>query len=222
MRATRMEPIFETLKESGPTTKDSVARISTLAKVLDSAIPIPGTNRTIGIDPLLGLFPVVGDAISAALASYIIWEARQLGIPRWKIARMIGNMALDTAVGAVPLVGDLFDMAYKSNRRNLRIVLDHLEQTGRLTPKVIEGTAVRVEESSSPRLRGEGSGRELAAGASPKGEGEGMSTVERKRRHPLTRSRLLGASRLSPQAGRGHLPLEMNCRNLSDFAAPNT
>ncbi|HZB36456.1 MAG TPA: DUF4112 domain-containing protein [Beijerinckiaceae bacterium] len=156
MRATRMEPIFETLKESGPTTKDSVARISTLAKVLDSAIPIPGTNRTIGIDPLLGLFPVVGDAISAALASYIIWEARQLGIPRWKIARMIGNMALDTAVGAVPLVGDLFDMAYKSNRRNLRIVLDHLEQTGRLTPKVIEGTAVRVEESSSPRLRGEG------------------------------------------------------------------
>src|SRR5918993_1294110 len=148
MRATRMEPIFETLKESGPTTKDSVARISTLAKVLDTAIPIPGTNRTIGIDPLLGLIPVVGDAVSAALSSYIIWEARQLGLPRWKIARMIGNMALDTTVGAVPFVGDLFDLAYKANRRNLRIVLDHLEKSGRFTPKVIDGTAIRLNERS--------------------------------------------------------------------------
>jgi hypothetical protein len=156
MVAMRMEPIFEALKESGPDLSDSVARISMLARLLDSAIPIPGTNRTIGIDPLLGLIPVVGDAIAAALASYIIWEARQLGIPRWKIARMIGNTAVDTAIGAVPLLGDLFDVAFKSNRRNLRIVLDHLEQTGRLTPTVIEGTAVRVGEASSPRLRGEG------------------------------------------------------------------
>jgi hypothetical protein len=167
MRATRMEPIFEALKESGPTIRDSVARISALAKILDSAIPIPGTNRTIGIDPLIGLIPVVGDAISAALASYIIWEAKQLGIPRWKLARMIGNMAMDTAVGAVPLVGDLFDLAYKSNRRNLRIVLDHLERTGRLTPKVIEGTAVRIDERPSPRLRTEG------FAARPRSEPEG-------------------------------------------------
>jgi hypothetical protein len=156
MRATRMEPIFEALKESGPNVSDSVARISLLAKVLDSAIQIPGTNRTIGIDPLIGLIPVVGDAISAALSSYIVWEAKQLGIPRWKLARMIGNIAADTAIGAVPFLGDLFDVAFKSNRRNLRIVLEHLEQTGRLTPKVIEGTAVRVGEASSPRLRGEG------------------------------------------------------------------
>jgi Domain of unknown function (DUF4112) len=142
MRATRMEPIFETLKESGPTTKDSVARISTLAKVLDSAIPIPGTNRTIGIDPLLGLFPVVGDAISAALASYIIWEARQLGLPRWKVARMIGNVAVDTTIGAIPLAGDMFDIVFKANRRNLAILRKHLESTGRL-PQTIEGEAVR-------------------------------------------------------------------------------
>src|SRR5215210_8764744 len=143
---TRMQPIFEALKESGPDVSDSVTRISLLAHVLDSAIPIPGTNRTIGIDPLIGLIPVIGDAISAALSSYIIWEAKQLGIPRWKLARMIGNVALDTAVGAVPLLGDLFDVAFKSNTRNLRIVLEHLEQTGRLTPKVIEGTAVRIDE----------------------------------------------------------------------------
>ena len=140
------QPFFDAVQASGPTHADSVARITALARVLDSAITIPGTNRTIGIDPLIGLIPVVGDALSAALSSYIIWEARQLGLPTWKIARMVGNLALDTALGAVPLVGDLFDAAYKSNRRNVRIVLDHLEQTGRLTPKVIEGTAVRVDE----------------------------------------------------------------------------
>ena len=152
---TRMQPIFEALKESGPNVTDSVARISLLAHVLDSAITIPGTNRTIGIDPLLGLIPVLGDAISAALSSYIVWEAKQLGIPRWKLARIIGNIAADTAIGAVPLVGDFFDLGFKSNKRNVRIVLDHLEKTGRLTPKVIKGTAVRVDESpASPGGRG--------------------------------------------------------------------
>jgi Domain of unknown function (DUF4112) len=146
MVATRFQPIFEAVEASRPSLQDSVARISALAHLLDSAIPIPGTNRTIGIDPLIGLIPVVGDAISAALSSYIIWEARQLGLPPWKLARMIGNVALDTAAGSVPFLGDLFDAAFKSNRRNVRIVLDHLHQTGRLTPKVIDGTAVRVSE----------------------------------------------------------------------------
>ena len=153
----RMKPIFEALKESGPNVSDSVARISFLAQVLDSAITIPGTNRTIGIDPLLGLIPGIGDAISAALSSYIVWEAKQLGVPRWKLARMVGNIAADTAIGAVPLVGDLFDLGFKANRRNLRIVLDHLEKSGRLTPKVIDGTAVRLDESSSPHVTERGS-----------------------------------------------------------------
>jgi hypothetical protein len=157
---TRMQPIFEALKESGPNVSDSVARISLLAHVLDSAITIPGTNRTIGIDPLLGLIPVIGDAIAAALSSYIVWEAKQLGLPSWKLARMIGNVAVDTVVGAVPFVGDLFDLGFKSNKRNVRIVLDHLEKTGRLTPKVIDGTAVRVDES--PASPGGGRGRVAA------------------------------------------------------------
>lgn len=151
MAAPRMQPIFESLKASGPTRGDAVGRIAALAHLLDSAIPIPGTNRRIGIDALLGLIPGVGDVVSAALSSYIIWEARQLGLPRWKIARMVGNLALDTTVGAVPLIGDLFDMAYKANQRNLRIVIEHLERTGRMGPGVIEGTAVRVDE---PRIGG--------------------------------------------------------------------
>ena len=108
----------------------------------------PGLNRSIGIDALIGAVPVVGDAVSAALSSYIIWEARQLGLPRWKIARMLGNVAIDTAIGAIPVAGDVFDVFFKANMRNLRIIHDHLGRDGqgrRRGPKVIDGTAFRVE-----------------------------------------------------------------------------
>jgi hypothetical protein len=87
---------------------------------MDSAFMIPGLNRRVGLDAVLGLVPGVGDALSAALASYIIWEARQLGLPRWKIARMIGNVAVDTAIGVIPFAGDVFDVFFKANERNLR------------------------------------------------------------------------------------------------------
>lgn len=136
---------FEAIKAAGPSREDSLARITLLAKLLDSAIVIPGLNRRVGLDALLGLVPVVGDAVSAALASYIIWEARQLGLPRWKIARMVGNVAVDTALGAIPLAGDVFDVFFKANERNLRIINDHLGVTKR-GPKVIDGTAVRINE----------------------------------------------------------------------------
>jgi hypothetical protein len=112
---------------------------------MDSAFFIPGLNRRIGLDAVIGLVPGVGDAISAALASYIIWEARQLGLPRWKIARMIGNVAVDTAIGAIPLAGDVFDVFFKANERNLRIIHDHLG-TPKRGPRVIDGTAVRVDQ----------------------------------------------------------------------------
>ena len=137
-------PIFEAIKAAGPTRADSVARLDALSRLLDSAFQIPGTNQRVGIDALLGLVPGVGDLVSTALASYIIWEARQLGLPRWKIARMIGNVALDTTVGAIPLAGDLFDVAFKANRRNMKIVRDHLERTGAL-PQTIEGHATRLD-----------------------------------------------------------------------------
>src|SRR5260221_10596705 len=85
---------------------ESFARIEALAKLLDSAIRIPGTNVVMGIDAVLGLVPVIGDAISGAIASYIIWEARRLGAPRWLIARMAMNTTLDTLVGSIPVFGD--------------------------------------------------------------------------------------------------------------------
>jgi hypothetical protein len=136
--------IFESIRAAGPSRADSVARLDALSRLLDSAFLIPGTNQRVGIDAVLGLIPGIGDLVSTALASYIIWEARQLGLPRWKIARMIGNTAVDTTVGAIPLVGDLFDVAFKSNRRNLKILREHLERSGDL-PKTIEGHAVRID-----------------------------------------------------------------------------
>jgi hypothetical protein len=137
--------MFDALKAAGPTRADSLARIGLLAKLLDSAVLIPGLNRRVGLDAVLGLVPGVGDAISAALASYIIWEARRLGLPRWKIARMVGNVAVDTAVGAIPFAGDVFDVFFKSNQRNLRIIHDHLG-IAKHGPLEIDGTAVRVGE----------------------------------------------------------------------------
>jgi hypothetical protein len=137
--------VFEAIKTAGPSREDALARITLLAQLMDSAFFIPGLNRRVGLDSVIGLVPGVGDAISAALSSYIIWEARQLGLPRWKIARMIGNVAVDTAIGAIPLAGDLFDVYFKANMRNLRIIHEHLGVSKR-GPREIDGTAVRIED----------------------------------------------------------------------------
>jgi hypothetical protein len=135
---------FEALKAAGPTEEDAIARVTLVAKLLDSAFVIPGTNRRVGFDALIGLLPGVGDAVSAVLASYIIWEAKQLGLPKWKIARMIGNTAMDTAIGAIPFAGDVFDVFFKSNQRNLRIIHEHIGK--KRGAREIEGTAVRIDE----------------------------------------------------------------------------
>jgi hypothetical protein len=136
---------FDAIRTAGPTREDAIARITLVAKLMDSAFMVPGLNRRVGLDAVLGLVPGVGDALSAALASYIIWEARQLGLPRWKIARMIGNVAVDTAVGAIPFAGDVFDVFFKANERNLRIIHEHLG-TPKRGPREIDGTAIRIEE----------------------------------------------------------------------------
>lgn len=118
---------------------ESFARIEALAKVLDSAVRIPGTNVVMGVDAVLGLVPVVGDAISGAIASYIIWEARRLGAPRWLITRMAVNTALDTAVGSIPVFGDMFDVAYKSNLKNVALLKRHADKhSARYGRKTIE------------------------------------------------------------------------------------
>jgi hypothetical protein len=147
-----MSDLFERLKQTRFATAtershlaeefdESFARIETLAKVLDSAIRLPGTNIVMGADAILGLVPVIGDAISGLIASYIIWEARRLGAPRWLIARMAVNTTLDTLVGSIPVVGDVFDVAYKSNLKNVALLKRHAEKNAaRYGRRTIETT----------------------------------------------------------------------------------
>lgn len=96
--------------------------------LLERSFVIPGINRPVGLDALVGLVPVLGDIVAMGLGAYIVWEARNLGLPKWKLLRMAGNVAFDSAVGAVPVVGDLFDLLFRSNTRNLRIVKRHLDK----------------------------------------------------------------------------------------------
>lgn len=118
----------------------SFARIDALAKMLDSAFQIPGTKIAMGFDALLGLVPVIGDAISGLIASYIIFEARRLGAPRWLVARMSANTALDTLLGSIPVVGDVFDIGYKSNLKNVALLKRHVAKNGHLYGLPIETT----------------------------------------------------------------------------------
>jgi hypothetical protein len=94
--------------------------------VLDTAIGIPGTKIRFGIDPIIGLVPGLGDVASAVLSGYIVLTGIRLGASRSVVARMIGNIAIDTLIGAVPLVGDLFDASWKSNEKNVLLLERHL------------------------------------------------------------------------------------------------
>jgi hypothetical protein len=111
--------------------RERVARLDALANLLDTALVIPGTKVRLGLDAFIGLVPGIGDAITTALSLFVIYEARQLGAPRHLILRMIGNAALDGMVGAVPLVGDAFDVMWRSNRRNVRLLQNWLERDER-------------------------------------------------------------------------------------------
>lgn len=109
-------------------------RLRSLAWLLDSSIPVPGTRFTIGVDALIGLFPVLGDLIGVLLSSYILGEAARLGAPRIVLVRMALNVGVEGVVGIVPLAGDLFDAAWKANQRNVRLLdawLDRPEKAER-------------------------------------------------------------------------------------------
>lgn len=125
------EPRLQPMGLELPTGTDPVSirrRIETMEILLERSFRIPGTNIPVGLDSIIGLVPVVGDIIAAAMGAYIVWEGRNLGLPKWKLARMAGNIAIDTAVGAVPIVGDALDFVYRSNSKNLRIVKKHLDK----------------------------------------------------------------------------------------------
>jgi hypothetical protein len=124
-----------------PTGKDAAsvrARVTAMEKLLERSLVVPGVNLPIGLDVLVGLVPILGEIITTAMAAYIIWEARNLGMSRWQQARMGANVLFDTAIGAIPLVGDVADLAFRSNTKNLRIILKHIDKH-HPEARVIEG-----------------------------------------------------------------------------------
>ena len=101
-------------------------RLRRLAWMIDGVFKLPGTRFRFGLNSVVGLVPVGGDAVLGALSLYIIYEAAKLGVPRPQLARMLGNVALEVAGGSVPILGDVFDMALKANLRNLAIIERHV------------------------------------------------------------------------------------------------
>ena len=121
-RQTPATGMFDLLKTAAPARSDAVRRMEMMAKLLDNAFVIPGTNQRVGIDAIIGLVPGVGDVVTTLLSSYVIWEARNLGVSRVAIGRMLSNLAIHATVGAIPLVGDVLDAFFRVNQRNMRIV----------------------------------------------------------------------------------------------------
>lgn len=122
-------------------------RIEAMEKLLERLFVIPGTNQPVGLDALLDLVPVIGDIAGAALGAYIVWEARNLGMSRWQMARMLGNVGINWALGllsVIPVIGVIPDLLFRSNTYNLRIIKRHLDKHHPETA-TIEGEATRQD-----------------------------------------------------------------------------
>jgi hypothetical protein len=103
-------------------------RLVALERLLEGLVRLPG-NQRVGLDGFIGLVPVVGDMISLTLGTWLVWEARNLGMPRWRCVGMLGRVGLDAAIGAVPVVGDIADFFYRSNTKNVKALLAYLDRT---------------------------------------------------------------------------------------------
>jgi hypothetical protein len=108
----------------------AVARLDALAKLFDTAFILPGTNIRFGVEAVMRLVPGIGDAAASALSCYLLYEAHRLEVPRHVFARMVANVAIEGVVGAVPFIGDLFDVGFRANRRNVKILQEHFEREG--------------------------------------------------------------------------------------------
>ncbi len=141
--AARGEPRVERLEHE--VVEAAMARVATVARVMDSLFAIPGTRVRLGLDAIVGLVPVVGDLLGQAIASYIIWEAHQLGVSKLTLWRMVANTLVDTAIGAVPVVGDAFDIAFRANMKNMRLLQRHLAKRGYQMPIPGEGPIISTD-----------------------------------------------------------------------------
>jgi hypothetical protein len=123
---------FGTFRFARPLSRaERIARLDKLATLLDIAFRIPFTKFRFGVDGLIGLAPGFGDIVTTGLSLWIVHEAYQLGVPRQMILRMLGNVAIDGMIGAVPVAGDVFDVLWRANRRNVRILREHFEREER-------------------------------------------------------------------------------------------
>ena len=125
-------PLFgaKTQKPWAPQDEARLKRVRLLSRLLDEQFRLPGTTYRVGLDGLLGLIPGVGDAAGALLSAYILYEALRLGAPKAVLLRMVANIGIDTVVGAIPVVGDLFDLAWKANKKNAALL-----QASRAAPR---------------------------------------------------------------------------------------
>lgn len=103
-------------------------RVEAMEKLLERLVVIPGTNRTVGLDVILDVVPVLGDVAAAALGAYIVWEGRNLGMSKWQLSRMAGNVGVDWLLGLIPVIGIVPDFFFRSNSRNLKIIKRHLDK----------------------------------------------------------------------------------------------
>ncbi|WP_299321318.1 DUF4112 domain-containing protein [Parasphingopyxis sp.] len=142
LNSEHLDRIADSFPEIGRDPASVRQRIEAMERVLERGFTMPIVNREFGLDFILGLVPVIGDIIAATMGTWLVWEARNLGMSKWKIARMFGNIGVDLAVGAVPFVGDAVDFVFRSNTRNLRIIRKHLDKHHPET-MVIEGEVRR-------------------------------------------------------------------------------
>lgn len=118
-------------------------RVEAMEALLERMFVIPGINRPVGLDVLLDLIPVVGPAIGAAMGSWLAWEARNLGMSKWQLTRMFGNVGLDLLLGAIPWLGAIPDFFFRSNSRNLKMIRKHLDRNHPATATIEGGVTGR-------------------------------------------------------------------------------
>lgn len=113
-------------------------RVEALEQVLERVFTVPGINQKVGVDAIAGLVPIAGNLMTTGMSLYLVWEARNLGLSKWQVGRMLCHVGVDTVLGAVPIIGNVFDFFYRSNSRNLKIIRKHLDRKHPAS-RIVEG-----------------------------------------------------------------------------------
>jgi hypothetical protein len=139
------DSVFRKFRAARPDARRTRDRLARFAWLLDSAFRIPGTGVRVGLEPLLGFVPGIGDALGKGLSLYLVYEAWRLGVPTKLLLRMLGNVAIDAAIGIVPLVGDIGDVFWRANRMNIALLDAHLAGAEHAGGRTIDGEWRRLD-----------------------------------------------------------------------------